>query len=83
MISGLGVAAVTGFLTITMLLVTAIFALSAVIPGWLAGLIISGILLLISLIAGAIGWSRRVKSPVYRTRETVRDDFSFPKEKLA
>ena len=40
---GLGVAAVCGIITVTLLLVTAAFALALVMPAWGAGLIVTGV----------------------------------------
>ena len=77
-------AALSGlFLTASMLFVTVILALSEVMPSWLAGLVVSAFLLLMSVIAALVGWSGRVKTPLARTQETLRDDFKLTKEKPA
>ncbi len=57
-----------------LLLVTAIFALSLVFPGWAAGLIVSGVMMLISGIGFLFGWSRRIRQPLTRTREVLNAD---------
>jgi len=83
MAGGFLLAATFGFLTISMLCVTAILAIAIVLPGWAAGLIVSGFLLLLSLLAALIGWGSRVKAPLVRTREVIRSDISMTKEGIA
>jgi uncharacterized membrane protein YqjE len=83
MAGGFLLAAIFGFLTVSMLCVTAILAIAIVLPGWAAGLIVSGFLLLMSLIAALIGWGSRVKAPLVRTREAIRSDISMTKEGFA
>src|SRR6185312_14629304 len=80
---GLGLAAVTLLITITLLLVTAVLGLSLVLPGWAAGLIISGVTLAVSSVLGLLSWSRRVLKPMARTRETLKEDYTWARERLA
>ena len=79
---GLGVSAVLAIITITLLLVTAALALSLVLPGWGAGLIVTGVTLAATLIIALVSWKRRVATPLARTRETLRDDVRWAKEQL-
>lgn len=60
MVGGMGIAAVLIFLSISMLLVTLILALSEVLPAWTAGLIVSAVLLLAAAIVALISWKKRV-----------------------
>jgi uncharacterized membrane protein YqjE len=83
MAGGLGVAALLGILTLATLFVTAIFALGLVMPGWAAGLIVTGFLLLSTGGAAAFGWSRRVRAPLRNTRETLKEDLRWTKHRLA
>jgi uncharacterized membrane protein YqjE len=83
MAGGLGIGAVLGLLTISMLFVTVVLALARVMPGWLAGLIVSGFLLGLALIAALIGWSKRVRQPLARTRQSLKEDVRWTKERLA
>jgi hypothetical protein len=69
-IVGITAGSVSGIL----LLVTSIFALSLVLPGWAAGLIVSGVMLLISGIGFIFGWNVHVKRPLTRTREVLKAD---------
>ena len=82
-IGGLAVAAAAGLITLPLLLVTVIFALARTLPGWAAGLIVSGFMLGVALIAGLISWGHRVRSPLARTRRSLKDDIQFTKERLA
>ena len=83
MVEGLGVSVVAAILGVAVLLVAGIFGLTLVMPGWEAALIVGGGLLLVAAIAGAVGWKRRVKSPMWRTRQTLKENLQWTKEKLA
>lgn len=83
MAGGLGAAALFGLLTLAMLFVTAAFALALVMPAWAAGLIVSGFLLVLTGAAALFGWSRRVRNPLRRTRETLKEDVRWTKQRLA
>jgi len=83
MARGLGIGAIAALMTVAMLLVTVILALSLKMPGWAAGLIVSGALLGVAIITALIGWSRRVRTPLSRTRHTLREDVAWRKERLA
>lgn len=80
---GLGVAAIAGLAALNMLLVTAAFALALVMPGWMAALIVFGVVALAGVIAGVTGWGKRVKTPLARTREMLKEDVRWTKEKIA
>jgi uncharacterized membrane protein YqjE len=80
---GLGVAALFGVGTFCSLLTTAIFALALVLPGWAAGLIVTGASALIAAIVGTWGWARRTKTPLSRTRHTLVEDLQWAKNRLA
>jgi uncharacterized membrane protein YqjE len=82
-VGGLAAAAAAGLITLTLLLVTLIFALSLRLPGWAAGLIVSGFTLGVALIIGLVSWSRRVRTPLERTRRSLKEDIKFTKERLA
>lgn len=83
MATGFIIAAVFGFLTLTMLLVTIVLTLSLILPGWAAGLIVSGLLLIVSATAAFIGWRKRIRSPLVRTKEILQSDITLVKEKLS
>ena len=78
----LGIAGVAGILTLNLLLVTAVLALARVMPGWVAGLSVSGATLLVALAMGISGWKRIKRPPLERTRRTLKDDAQWAKESL-
>jgi hypothetical protein len=80
---GLGAAAVGAIITVTLLLMTAAFALALVMPAWGAGLIVSGV---VALAAGAIAglsWKRRIKKPLQHSRDELRQNVRFARERFA
>jgi len=74
---------VTALITVVLLLVTAVLALSLVLPGWAAGLIVSGLTLAVTAVVGLVSWSRRLRTPMARTRQTLKDDLTWARERLA
>lgn len=81
-VGGLGVSAVLAIITVTLLLVTAALALSLVLPAWGAGLIVTGVMTAATLAVALISWKRRVSTPLQRTRQTLREDVRWAKERL-
>jgi hypothetical protein len=79
----LGLAAVAGLATINLLLVTAVLAMAQKIPPWSAGLIMSGITLGIAVCAAVVGWKKRIRAPLARTRRSLKKDASWTKERAA
>jgi hypothetical protein len=76
-------AAVAAVLGMNLLLVSAVFALTHWMPGWLAALALAGVILAIAIGLGLIGWARHVSSPLAVTRKTVKEDMQWAKERLA
>ena len=66
-------AALLALFGVGMLLVAAVFALSIILPGWLAALLIALLLLGAAGLAVRTGWSRRARAVLARTRRTIRD----------
>ena len=83
MAGGLGVGAIGALLALNMIFVTVALALARVMPGWAAGLIVFAFLLGIAAIAGLVGWSKRVRTPMARTRQSLKEDIKWTKERLA
>ena len=83
MVAGLGVGALAALAGVNLLLVTAVLALAIVMPAWLAGLIVSGFVLLVAGVSGGFGWSKRVRQPLARTRHELKEGVRWTKEKLA
>ena len=83
MIKMLAAAAIGALLGVNLLLVAAVFALTHWMPGWLAALVLAGILLVASAVVGYIGWQRRVTSPLAVTRKALTEDLRWAKERIA
>ena len=75
----MGVAAVAALLTVNLLLATAVIALARWLPGWAAGLLVSGAVAVVGAVAGYLGWRKRVKVPLERTRRSLEEDTRLTK----
>ena len=75
----LGVAAVAALLAVNLLLATAVLALARVLPGWAAGLVVSGGVAVVAVVAGVLGWRKRVREPLKRTRRALGEDARWAK----
>ena len=80
---GLGLAAVCAIITVTLLLVTVAFALSLVLPGWAACLIVSGVMAAVVAILAGVSWSRRVRKPLQHSRDKMRQNVRLARERFA
>ncbi len=80
---GLGIAAICAIITVTLLLVTAALALSLVMPAWGAGLIVTGVVAAAAAIVAFLSWRRRVREPLAHSRNELREDVRFAKERFA
>ncbi len=81
-VGGLSIAALAALCTINLLLVTAVLGLAMVLPGWGAGLIVSGITLVTTGIIAGLSWHKRVRKPLERTQRTLKDDVQWTKQRL-
>ena len=79
----LSAACAGGVIGVILLLVTMILALAHVMPGWGAALIVSGAVLMISALIAAVGWKYRVRAPLERTRQVLKGDLHWTKERYA
>jgi hypothetical protein len=75
----LGVAAVAALMTVNLLLATAVIGLARVLPAWAAGLVVSGAVAAVAVVAGALGWHKRVREPLKRTRRALSEDARWAK----
>jgi hypothetical protein len=82
-VKALVVAAVAALCGLNMLLVAGVLALVTRMPGWLAALIVGGALLVIAAVVAYVGWRRMVKTPLARTRQSLKEDVRWVKERLA
>ena len=80
---GLGIAAIGAIIFVTLLLVTAVLALSLVLPAWGAGLIVSGVVAAAVAIVAGVSWHRRVRKPLAHSRGELREHVRFAKERFA
>jgi len=80
---GLGLAAVGAIITVTLLLVTAAFALALVLPAWAAGLIVSGVVALAAATVAGVSWRRRVRRPLQHSRQELRANLRLARERFA
>lgn len=83
MASGLGIAGVCALITVTLLCVAAVFALATVMPGWGAAFVVAGVVLAIGTVAGLVGWGKRVRNPLEKTRKSLKEDVRWAKERIA
>jgi hypothetical protein len=83
MVGGFSVAAVCAFCTLNLLLVSCAFALSLVMPGWAAALLVAAAVLIAGTAAGLVGWALRVKEPLHRTLKTLKEDVQWAKQRIA
>ncbi|KMQ52506.1 putative integral membrane protein [Chitinispirillum alkaliphilum] len=81
-VKGLILSAVLALLAISMLLVTVIILLGALIPLWLSALIVSVTLLLLAALTGYFSYNKRLKAPLIRTRKTIHTDIAITKGKI-
>jgi len=82
-VAGLSVGAIAAICTLNLLLVTAVFALATKMPGWAAGLLLSGVTLAVATIISLVAWNKRVRKPLERTQRTLKEDVQWTKERLA
>ncbi len=78
----LAVGGIVGLVGFVYLMLAAVFALSRVMPGWAAALLVGGILTVIGAVAAA-GGVRRLRvltRPLPGTRETLREDQAWARE---
>ena len=77
MVALLIAAGVVAVFAVNMLLVSAVFALTVWIPGWLAALALAGLLLAVGAVLALVGWQRRVSTPMAVTRKLVKEEVQW------
>lgn len=83
MVKALGIAAILALLALNAFVVAGILALALIVPGWASALIVGGGLLIIAAIIGYIGWRHHVRNPLDTTRESLKKDVQWIKERAA
>jgi Flp pilus assembly protein TadB len=81
MASLFGIAGLCAYGGVVLCLVAAALALGAALDGrwWAGALIIAGALLLPALVTGLVGYQRRVRNPLARTRAELSKEISWAK----
>lgn len=79
---GLGVATVAALVGVTLLLVSGVLGLAMLVPGWLAALIVAGVVLGVGAGAGYMGWQQRPRSPLALTRKSLKEDWEWLKQRV-
>ena len=82
MAGGIGVAGVLALVGLTMLFVTGALALGTVMAEWGAALIFAGLAFALGAIAFLLGWSRRVKDVMPKTRMSLKEDVAWTRDRL-
>ena len=82
-VKALAVAVVAALIGVNLLFVAPVLALALVIPGWLAALLVGGLILIVAALVGWIGWRRHVTRPLPLTRQTLKEDMQWVKDRLA
>jgi uncharacterized membrane protein YqjE len=77
-----GIALVAALVGVTLLMVTVVLALALVMPGWLAGLILSLVVLALAAGAAYLGWRDRPRSALTMTRRSLKEDWEWLKSQL-
>jgi hypothetical protein len=76
----LGVGGAIAYAGLVLLLVAAALGIGEALQApWAGALIVAGALLFIAAVTGAIGWSRRVKTPLERSQREVKKEITWAK----
>ena len=79
----MGIGGIVAIFGIAMLFVSAAFALATTLPGWLASLIVAGVLLAVAGGLAATGWAKRVKKPLDTTQKTIKEDVQWARKQVS
>ena len=79
---GLGVATAAALVGVTLLLVSGVLGLAMLMPGWLAALVVAGVVFGVGASAGYIGWQQRPRSPLALTRKSLQEDWEWLKQQV-
>jgi hypothetical protein len=82
MAAGIGAGALLAYAGVVLLFVTVVLALGTVMPAWGAGLVVTGLLFAAAGGSAAIGWAKRVRTPLQRTRREAQATLSLAKERI-
>jgi hypothetical protein len=77
-----GTGALLAYAGIILLFVTMALALGTVMPAWGAALVVAGLLFAAAGASAAIGWAKRVRVPMERTRREAQATLALAKERI-
>jgi len=83
MVKASAIAALLALVGLNVLVMAGVLAIGLKIASWLAALLVGGGLLVIAAILGYVGWQRMVTNPLALTRQTLKEDVRWVKERLA
>jgi hypothetical protein len=83
MVKALAVASICALCGLNLLLVALATTLAASMPGWAAVLIVAAGVLAVGAVFAVVGWSKRVRTPLARTRKSLKEDLRWLKERTA
>jgi Putative Actinobacterial Holin-X, holin superfamily III len=80
----LGTGGMIAYAAVIVLLVAVGLAIGDAMGGrdWLGALIVGGVLLVAAVVAGGIGWSRRVKQPLPRSRRELTKEITWARHQV-
>jgi hypothetical protein len=82
MAAGIGTGALLAYAGIILLFVCVALALGRVMPAWAAALVVAGLLFAAAGASAAIGWAKRVRVPLERTRREAQAALSLARERI-
>lgn len=82
MVKAFGVGALLALCAVNLFFVSVALALAQVMPAWGAALLVCGVLLLAAGGLALLGWRRRVRSPLERTRQNLKEDVKWLKHRF-
>jgi len=71
---GFAVAGLLGYAGFLLLVWAAVLGLARAMPGWAAALVVGILVCAVGGLIGFLGYRRRVRQPLWRTRETLAED---------
>jgi uncharacterized membrane protein YqjE len=74
------VAAVVGLSTLSFALVIGVAHFMA---AWLAAVVVGGVFVIVAVVIAGVGWSWHVKTPLAKTRQAVKENVEWAKERVA
>ena len=83
MAAGFACAGAAALVAFELLLAAIVLALAEVMAPWVAALVTAAGFIVIGLLAGAIGWRYRVRTPLSKTRKTLKEDAQWAQQRLS